>query len=76
MIYETINKRFKYDKDCNEFGSEDLIESFDKLFEKFKQSKIIVSYKKGGIPSIETIVTLLKKRKKKYILEVYITNMR
>ncbi len=61
----TINKRFKIDKFGDEFGKEDLIKSFEKLFEFFNKSIIVISYKKGGKPSIETIVKLLKKNKNK-----------
>lgn len=59
----TINKRFKSKIDFNDFRSEHVAHSFDKLFEKFRKSKILISYKRGGIPSIDTLVNLLKKYK-------------
>ena len=37
---------------------------FDKLFEIFKNSIIVVSYRTGGIPTEENMVNLLKKHKK------------
>ena len=60
----TPNKRFKAEGTSQDFGTENMIDSFEKLFEQFRQSKIVVSYKSGGIPSINKIVSLLKKRKK------------
>lgn len=59
----TINKRFKTQIDFNNFGSEKINDSFESLFDKFKKSKILVSYKKGGVPSIGTLVKLMKKFK-------------
>ncbi|MCQ1534591.1 DNA methyltransferase [Methanosarcina sp. KYL-1] len=38
--------------------------AFDKLFDKFKDSIIVVSYRSDGIPSEEQLVQLLKKYKK------------
>ena len=37
--------------------------AFDKLFEKFRDNILIVSYRSDGIPSIEELITLLKKYK-------------
>ncbi|MBI3814663.1 MAG: hypothetical protein HY279_09400 [Nitrospinae bacterium] len=37
--------------------------AFDKLFEKFKDSILVVSYRSDGIPSIEELENLLKKYK-------------
>ncbi|MEX2568138.1 MAG: hypothetical protein WD431_19475 [Cyclobacteriaceae bacterium] len=42
-------------------------DTFEKLISKFKDSKIVISYKYGGIPSIEFIVDLLRKYNKKVI---------
>ena len=38
--------------------------AFDKLFNKFKDSILVVSYRSNGIPSDAEIVALLKKYKK------------
>lgn len=40
-------------------------ESFDEIFNKFKDSIIVVSYRSDGIPSIDQITELLKKYKEK-----------
>jgi len=37
--------------------------AFDRLFEKFKESNLIVSYRSGGIPTPEEMVHLLRKYK-------------
>jgi adenine-specific DNA methylase len=39
--------------------------AFDALFEKFAESIIVVSYKKFGVPSIETLIRMLKRHGKK-----------
>lgn len=38
--------------------------AFDRVFEKFQNNILVVSYRSDGIPSIEEIVSLLKKYKK------------
>jgi adenine-specific DNA-methyltransferase len=40
-------------------------QALDALFEKFDDSIIVLSYKKFGVPSIETLVKMLKKHGKK-----------
>lgn len=47
------------------FNKQDIYESFDRLIEKYSKSKIVISYKKGGMPSIEYIVKVMKQYKKK-----------
>lgn len=59
----TINKRFKSHINFNNFGSKNIISSFEDIFDRYRKSKIVLSYKKGGVPSIETLVKLLKKFK-------------
>jgi adenine-specific DNA-methyltransferase len=59
----SINKRFKQELSLNSFGSSDLIESFENLFYKFRKSIIVLSYKKGGTPSIQSLEKLLRKIK-------------
>lgn len=65
--FESINKRFKQELSQDNFGNKDVIESFEYLFYKFRKSIIVVSYKKGGVPSIQTLEKLLKKIKGKTI---------
>lgn len=40
-----------------------ILEAFDKIFENFQKSIIVVSYRSDGIPSIDELITLLKKYK-------------
>lgn len=40
-----------------------IYEAFDKLFNKFKNKIIVVSYRSGGIPNEEEMINLLKKYK-------------
>jgi adenine-specific DNA-methyltransferase len=60
--YETKHKRLKGNGsvwvDKNRICS-----AFDKLFGKFKDSIIVVSYRADGIPSVDELVSLLKKYK-------------
>ena len=60
----TKNKRMKSEIVTNHFLPKSTINTFDKLIEKFKNSIIVISYKYGGIPSIDEISRLLKKYKK------------
>lgn len=61
--YRTINKRFH--KDDNPWNNKHKIRrKFRNLFEKFKDSILVVSYRADGIPSIEQIVSDVKLFKK------------
>lgn len=40
------------------------IQTFERLFEKFKKQKIVLSYSSNSIPSLEILVSLLKKQKR------------
>ncbi len=62
--HETVNFRFLNSQKDENFNKQNIYESFELLINKFRRSKIVISYKKGGIPSIEYIVTLMKKHKK------------
>jgi len=59
----SINKRIKKDIYPNYFTPKDAINTFDKLFEKFQQSIIVISYKLGGTPSIDELSELLLRYK-------------
>jgi adenine-specific DNA methylase len=59
----SINKRIKDEIIPNYFIPQIASNIFDKLFRKFENSIIVVSYKYGGIPSIEELSKLLKKYK-------------
>ena len=61
--YNSINLRFKSDVAPNQFNKENIHNSLDLLFSKFQNSIIVLSYKIGGIPSIEEIETLMRNYK-------------
>ncbi|MBL7128344.1 MAG: DNA adenine methylase [Ignavibacteria bacterium] len=63
--YNTINLRFKNFYIEDDFNFNNIKNSFENIFDMFKKSIIVLSYKKGGVPSIETIVKKLKKIKRK-----------
>jgi len=64
MINEaTINKRFHKDYLDEDFNEKNILKSFEKIFEKYQKSIIILSYKFGGTPSIDKLVELLGKFK-------------
>lgn len=62
--FETKNLRFKRDYYSTNFKKKNVLESFEKLFDNFKDSTIVISYKKNGVPSIEEIVKVLERYKK------------
>jgi len=63
--YQTVNLRLNNSQKDNYFNKNNIHESFKILIEKFKKSKIVISYKTGGIPSIDFLVTQMKKNKRK-----------
>lgn len=61
--FSTINKRIKKDFLPNHFNRKQSLTTFEKLIEKFHNSIIVISYKYGGIPSIDELVDLLGRYK-------------
>jgi len=60
--YKTKHKRLR--KNFSVWTDKNRIfAAFDKLFERFRESILVVSYRSDGIPSIEELITLLKKYK-------------
>lgn len=49
----------------NHFKASIIHETFEKLISKFSKSKIVLSYKYGGLPSIEFLIELLEKHNKR-----------
>ena len=47
----------------NDFTSANAIEKFEEMLYKFRSSKIVLSYKKGGVPSIDYLIKTMKKIK-------------
>lgn len=48
----------------NDFSPDNAKEKFEEMLSKFRRSKIVLSYKKGGEPSIEYLVRMMKKFKR------------
>jgi len=71
--FRTINKRFY--KNNNPWNDKHKIRGqFRKLFEKFRDSILVISYRSDGIPSIEQIVSdvkLFKKQVRVYTFDNY-----
>jgi adenine-specific DNA-methyltransferase len=48
----------------NDFTTDNAIERFEEMLYKFRASTIVLSYKKGGIPSVEFLAKTMKKIKR------------
>lgn len=64
--YETKHKKLKSNGSVWTNKNEIFL-AFDKLFDKFKESILVVSYRSDGIPTVEELEKLLKKYKKNII---------
>ncbi len=62
--YDTANLKLKADEGSNEFRKETIRQSIEEIIAKFRDSKIVFSYKVGGVPSIDFIVRCMKKHGK------------
>lgn len=62
--YDTPNLRMKQTDTNKWINCNTNTAAFDSLFEKFSESIIVISYKKFGIPSIETLIRMLKRHGK------------
>jgi adenine-specific DNA-methyltransferase len=60
--FESVNLRLKKSNETD-FDEENIYETYEKLIEKFQDSIIVLSYKKGGKPSIDYLIKLMKKFK-------------
>lgn len=61
---ESINLKLKDIENDNDFKKENIYESIEQILTKFRNSKIVFSYKWGGVPSIDFIIKTMKKFKK------------
>jgi len=61
--FQSVNHRFKNDKIANDFSLASIYETYEKLITRFRNSIIVLSYKKGGVPSIDFLYKLVKRVK-------------
>lgn len=61
--YNSSNLRVYDHQYDSPFTKDNIHESFEKLICKFRKSKIVISYKKGGLPSIDYLVKVMKRYK-------------
>ncbi|WP_426708950.1 DNA adenine methylase [Cetobacterium sp. SF1] len=65
---KTKHKRLKRYEHVSQWSKKYIItKSFEELFEKFKDSILVVSYREDGIPSLQELENLMKKYKKEII---------
>jgi adenine-specific DNA-methyltransferase len=62
--YKTSNFRLRDLQKETNFNRDNIHKSFELLIEKFRRSKIVISYKKGGMPSIDFIVKVMRNYKR------------
>jgi adenine-specific DNA methylase len=63
--YNTNNLKLKNGKEQDDFSKERIIETFEQILYTFTKNIVVLSYKKGGIPSIEYIKKTMGKMGKK-----------
>lgn len=63
--YESRNLRFDTSEEKDDFNKQTIYETVEEILTKFQLNKIVFSYKKGGLPSIEFIVKTMKRLGKK-----------
>lgn len=63
--YSSKNLRLKPEDNANPMSDKNIKENMENLINKFRKSSIVISYKKYGIPSIETLIKMLRKHNKR-----------
>ena len=63
--FTTKDRSLKIERENNWLSEKINSKLFDQLFDKFERSIIVVSYKRHGVPSVETIVRKLKRRNRR-----------
>jgi hypothetical protein len=63
--FNSPNLRMKPERSNDWIDRDNHSKAFDALFEKYAKSIIVVSYKKFGVPSIDTLVRMLKRHGRK-----------
>lgn len=66
---DTLIKRLDDHNDINQLTKANISEKMEELLYKFRNSIVVVSYKEGGVPSIEEIVAMFEKLGKKVFSE-------
>ncbi len=68
--YRTKHKRLK-EKYSVWVDKNQIASAFDRLFEKFRDSILVVSYRSDGIPSIQELESMLRKYKERVETRIY-----
>jgi len=63
--YNSINRRLNNLESQNDFKKQTICETIEEIIVKFKKNKIVFSYKKGGLPSIQFIVKKMREQGKR-----------
>lgn len=63
--YGTVNLRMRSERPDLWASHEKRIELLDALFDKFKTSVLVLSYKRFGVPGIDTLIKMLKRHDRK-----------
>lgn len=63
--YESLNLRFKQAEQNPWIDRDEQVDAFDALLEKFAKSIVVVSYKKFGFPSVDTLMRMFKRHGRK-----------
>lgn len=67
--YSSKNKKFSRNLYENKFIKNEILHTFDELFELFQDSIIVLSYKNQGKPTIKEIVATMEKYKRNVIVK-------
>lgn len=67
--FNTRNLRFKDLSSQNDFKKDNVHQSLQLIFEKFQKSILVLSYKQGGIPTINELQEMMGKFKKRVYIE-------
>lgn len=65
MDKKSINKRFHSISEQNDFKKETIYQTFEEIISKYRESTIILSYKLGGLPSINFLKELMGRYKRR-----------
>lgn len=62
--YSSKHRKFKNEKKSLWSDKNKILQAFEKLFDRYKNSILVLSYRSDGIPSLEQLIELMRKYKK------------